>query len=574
MEKIVIVGGVAAGPKSACHFKRLKPHAQVTLIDQDSLISYGGCGIPYLIGGEVSDEKALRSTSFHMVRDEYFFESAKGLEIKTNTRVLSINRKDKTLQLENMMSGTQEMLEYDKLVLATGSRPNVLPIPGTDLKGVFTIANLQSAIDLQKWLSGDGVEKAVVIGGGAIGIETAEGIEDMWGIETTIVEYLPQLLPNAVDWPFAAMLEQHLVENNITVFTNEGVTAINGNAEGLVTEVKTANRTLPADLVIMATGVRPRDELARDAGLLVSPKGGIVVNNRLQTSDPDIYAAGDCIEMLHLISGKKTFAPFGSLANRQGRVVGDNLAGIPSTFEGVTGSFIMKAFETCIGSTGLTLESAKAEGFDAEMVLTIQSDKAHFMPSQQPMPLLMVFDKNSRQVLGLQGFGPMGEGLMARINAAAGLIAKHAVIEEFSNLELAYAPPFSTAVDALNATANVADNMARGRFRATTIEEFINWLKGSAVENKNWIALDTRAENDAQPFCEKFGDQWMCLPYPEIRARYKELPTDKTLIIVCGAGTRSYEVQVFLDSVGYGQNLVLPGGLMVLRRLGLDFLPG
>jgi NADPH-dependent 2,4-dienoyl-CoA reductase/sulfur reductase-like enzyme len=572
MEKIVVIGGVAAGPKAACHVKRLIPDAQVVMIDQDDLISYGGCGIPYLIGGEVSDEKALRSTSYQMVRNESFFEEAKGLEVMTGTRVTEIDRDKKVVHIEDVQTGKNGLVDYDKLVLATGSRPNRLPIPGNDLFGVFAIGSLHSAVNVQKWLAKEYIDKAVIIGGGAIGVEMAEAIEDMWGLDTSIVEFFPQLLPRTIEWSISRMLQHHLNENNIDVFTSERVVELLGNEGGRVNGVVTDKRSLPADVVIMATGVKPRDELAKEAGLLVSPNGGIIVNNRMQTSDPDIFAAGDCVEMLHLVSGKKTYAPFGSLANRQGRVVGDNLAGIPSTFEGVTGSFIMKAYDVCVGATGLSLEAARAEGFDAEMVITNQADRAHFLPTQSMISLAMIFDKTTRRVLGLQGFGAMGDSVAVRINAAVGMIAKGAVIEDFSNLEMTYAPPFSTAVDALNATANVADNLARGKFRTVDLEKFIDWLTDPST-HPDWIALDTRAAKDARPFCIRFGDRWQSIPYPEIRKRYQELPPGKQAIIICGAGTRSYEVQVVLDETKYNNSLVLGGGLILLRRLGLDMLP-
>ena len=572
MEKIVIIGGVAAGPKTACRYKRLKPDSQVTLIDQTTLISYGGCGIPYLIGGEVSDEQALRSTSFNVVRDEDFFIDAKGLEMKTGTRALSIDIKEKTVLVENIDSKKQETVPYDKLVLATGSKPNILAIPGTDLKGIFTVGSLRSAIQLQEWLKTEDVEKAVVIGCGAIGIEMAEGLEDMWGLETTVIEFMPQLLPSLADPTYSQMLAQHLRENNINVFTSETVTGLEGDAEGRITKVITNKREFEAQLVVMATGVKPRDELARDAGLLVSPRGGVLVNNRLQTSDPNIYAAGDCIEMTSLVSGAKTFAPLGSLANREGRVVGDNLAGIPSTFDGSVGSFIMKAYDRCIATTGLTLEAARAQGFKAEKAVSIQSDRAHFLPTAAEMSITMIFDKNSRRVLGVQGFGVMGDGVMARINAAAALLTKKALIEDFSNLELAYAPPFSTAMDILNVAANIADNIAQRRLRFLDMLEFVQWMENPDM-HPDWMVLDVRSESDSRPFTEKFGDRWITIPYPQMRKRYQEAPKDKKLIIVCGAGPRSYEVQNFLDTTDYVNTLVLAGGLMVLRQLGLDWIP-
>jgi len=233
----------------------------------------------------------------------------------------------------------------------------------------------------------------------------------------------------------------------------------------------------------------------------------------------------------------------------------------------------MKAFECCIGGTGLSYSSAKALNFDAEVAITAQSDRDHFFPTQAVIMLQMVFDKTSRKVLGIQGFGPMNDSILARINAGAGLIAKGATIEDFSNLELAYAPPFSTAVDALNATANVADNIAAGRLRTVSIEDFMNWMDNPQAK-PDWAALDIRHPKEAAEFVNSFGnDLWKAIPYVNVRSRYQELPDDKTLIIICDAGTRSSEVQIFLDSVGLTNNLVLGGGFNAIRRIGPDWWP-
>jgi NADPH-dependent 2,4-dienoyl-CoA reductase/sulfur reductase-like enzyme/rhodanese-related sulfurtransferase len=572
-EKIIVIGGVAAGPKTACRVKRLLPDADVVVIDQDSLISYGGCGIPYFVSGDVSDEKELRSTSFHVVRDEIFFSNAKGVTMLTRTRALAIDRKAKTVKVEQLDTGEKNELPYDKLVLATGSIPNRLPIPGADLEGVYVVNDMHRAIAIKNDLARGKVAKAVVIGGGAIGLEMAESLADLWGIETTVLEYMDQLLPRIVDPAFAAMLEKHLRDNNVAVYTDESAVSLESNSDGRVCRVITPKRTIDAELVIMSVGVRPRSDLAREAGLLVSPGGGIVVNNRMQTSDPDVYAAGDCVEILNQVSGLKNNAPMGSLANRQGRIAADNIAGIPTQFDGWVGSFIMKAFECCIGGTGLSCTSAKALGYDAEVAITAQSDRAHFFPTQAVIMLQLVFDRTSRKILGLQGFGPMNDSVLARINAAAGLIAKGAYIEDFSNLELAYAPPFSTAVDALNATANVADNLAAGRLRTLSIEAFLEWMEEPQAK-PGWAALDIRHPKEAAEFVEKFGpDLWKAIPYVNVRSRFNELPEDKMLIIICDAGTRSSEVQLFLDSVGRAKNLVLGGGFNAIRRIGVSWWP-
>lgn len=572
-EKILIIGGVAAGPKTACRVKRLMPDAEVTIIDQDSIISYGGCGIPYFVSGDVSDEKELRSTSFHVVRDEAFFTDAKGVSMLTRTRALAIDREARTVWVEHLDTGAKKDIPYDKLVLATGSSPNVLPIPGVDLEGVYNVNDMHRAMAIKNDLAKGRVGRAVVIGGGAIGLEMAESLADLWGIETTVLEYMDQLLPRIVDPAFGAMLEKHLRDNNITVYTGESATGLEGDENGRVCRVITPQRTIETDLVIMSVGVRPRTELARDAGLEVTDRGGIVVNSAMQTSDPDIYAAGDCVEIINQVSGRKNNAPMGSLANRQGRVAADNIAGIPSRFDGWVGSFIMKAFERCIGGTGLSYTSAKELGFDADTAITAQSDRAHFFPTQAVIMLQMVFDKTSRKVLGLQGFGPMNDSVLARINVAAGLIAKGALIEDFSNLEMAYAPPFATAVDALNATANVADNIAAGRLRTLSIEDFMTWMDDPGAR-PDWAALDIRHPKEAAEFVDKFGaGLWKAIPYVNVRARYEELPNDKMLIIICDAGTRSSEIQIFLDSVGLKNNLVLGGGFNAIRRIGADWWP-
>ncbi len=569
-QRIVVIGAVAAGPKSACRVKRLMPDAEVTLIDQDDLISYGGCGIPYFVSGDVSDEKELRSTSFHMVRDKYFFEQAKGLNVRILTRALSIDRKEKIVHVEDVKTGEKDQIPYDKLVIATGSRPNVIPVPGHDLKGIFTISSLHKAIQIKELLAKGKVSKAVVIGGGAIGIEMAEALTDLWGIETKIVEFMPQVLPRIVDRPIASMVEQHLRENGVEVFTSEGAQKFEGDDNGWVKKVITNKRELEADLVIMAAGVRPRGELAKDAGLEVSPYGAIVVNQRMQTSDPNIYAAGDCVETFNLVTGKKAYAPLGSVANRQGRVVADNLAGIPSRFDGVVGSFIMKVFDICVGSTGISMEVARDEGFDPVYAMAVQADRAHFFPTQALMFNNLVVNKKDGRVLGLQGFAKMGDGLLARINAAAGMIAKRAVVSDFSTLELAYAPPFSNAVDILNAAANIADNLINDRLKVITVEEFVDWMDGK-VEHPDWMALDLRHPKEAEPWVKAFPDKWHALVYDKVRANYESLPKDKTFIIICNAGTRSYEIQLFLRTVGIDNTYVLPGGLNVIRRLGVSW---
>ncbi|MBW1754007.1 MAG: FAD-dependent oxidoreductase, partial [Deltaproteobacteria bacterium] len=319
-KKIVIIGAVALGPKAACRFKRLDPDAKVTMIDQDSLISYGGCGIPYFISGDVSDPGQLQTTSFHMLRDKTFFNNAKGIDVLTRTKALAVDREKKQVLIENLDTQEKDALFYDKLVLATGSRPRRLDIPGIQLDGVFSVNSMHSAIAIKERIATGKVGKALIIGGGFIGLEMAEALTDMWGIETTVLEITDQILPGIISKNMAKMAQNHMEENGVSFFLKERVKRLEG--ENKVTRVVTNKRTIETDLVIVSVGIEPNSELADKAGLKISENGAIVVNKKMQTSDPDIYAGGDVVEVNNLITGKPGYYPLGSMANRQGRIIG------------------------------------------------------------------------------------------------------------------------------------------------------------------------------------------------------------------------------------------------------------
>jgi len=569
-KKIVVIGGVAAGPKAAARVKRLLPDVEVTLVDQDTLISYGGCGIPYYVSGDIADENALRSTSYHMLRDADFFARAKGVTVFTGTRALAIDRKAKSVRVVDLATKAERDLAYDALVLATGSEPVPLPIPGMALDGVFSISDLHQAIAIKGRIAKGLVSRAVIIGGGAIGIEMAEAFTDLWGIETSIVEFREQLLPGILSASLTTMLQKHLVDNKVAVYCGEGAKEIVGEG-GKAVAVRTARRDLPADLVICAAGVRPRSALAKDCGLEVGARGGIVVNERMQTSDANIFAAGDCAEIRHLVTGKRFVAPFGSLANKEGRVVADNIAGIPATFPGSAGAFIMKAFASCVGGVGLSLETARAEGFDADCSYTAPSDRAHFYPEQKVFCLELVFDRRSRRVLGVQGFGAANDALFARLNAATLAVSQGATIEEVENLELPYAPPFATAIDALNAAAHTAENICDGHMVQITPGEFLAWM-ADMNSHPNWLVADLRHQQEAAAAFARFGaERWLAIPYDQVRARLAEFPKDKTLILLCNSGTRTYESQLVLRANGFSKTLVVGGGSNFLKRMGADW---
>jgi len=564
-QKILIVGGVALGPKAASRAKRLDPTAEITLIDQDSIISYGGCGIPYYVCGDVAEPEGLRSTSFHSLRDADYFAREKGFAVRAGTRALKIDRQKKELLAKDLNSGQDVVLPYDKLVLATGSTPFVPPIPGVEAEGIFTVSDIHKAVAIKNRLSQGLVGRAVVLGGGAIGLEMAEAMADLWGVKTTVVEMMDQILPRLLDKNIALMAQRHLEEKGVTVYTSERAESFIIE-NGKVTGVKTDKRTIEAELVILSVGVRPNSQLAREAGLAIGAFGGIVVNKRMQTSDPSIYAGGDCVEMVDLVSGGSTYAPMGSLANRQGRVIGSNLAGKSETFDGVVGSFIIKLFDNCVAKAGLSLESAKALGFDALAAFVVQADKAHFYPDSGMLYMQMVVEKGTQRVLGVQGIGPNSSSLLARISAVAAILRYKPTVQDIANLEFPYAPPFAAAMDIINVLANTAQNILEGRNRVINQDEFIERFNSRGANNT--LFVDVRAAAQGEPLMEKYGPHWLNIPNNQLRERIDELPADREIVLVCNAGSRSYDAMCMLQNSN--KNTVnLQGGIGGLKRAGI-----
>ncbi len=568
-KRVLIIGAVALGPKVACRLKRLRPDFHVTMLDQGEYISYGGCGIPYYISGDLSDIKELMTTSFHMLRTPEFFEDAKDVRVRTRTRALVIDRQRRLVRVISLDSGREEELPYDYLVLATGSRPRTLTVPGADLPGVMIVAGLPAAMAVRERVTAGEVGKAVIIGAGAIGCELAEALSDLWGVETSLVELAPQILPGFLDPGLARMVQKHLQDKEISLHLNEQVQEIRPAPAGgaHVLEVVTGTKALPADLVIIAVGASPNSQLAREAGLLVSPHGGLVVNRRLQTSDPHIYAGGDCIDNHHLITGQPVYFPSGSLANRQGRVIGTNLAGGAATFNGIVGSFALKVFDLAIAGAGLSLTQAQRAGFEAMAALVVQADRAHFYPTQDLIYLQLVTEKKTRRLLGAQGLSHNGDALVGRINSIAALLPGKATLEDLSNLEVAYAPPFASALDIVNALANTAENILDGFNKTIEVAEFEKcFLTDQAADA---ICLDIRGVANAAPYVDLFGERWVNIPQETLSRRLAEVPQDKRLLVVCNAGGRSYEALRQLESAGLLNAVNLQGGIAALKKSGL-----
>lgn len=566
-QHIVIIGGVALGPKAACRFKRLEPGSTVIMIDQSSFISYGGCGIPYYVSGDVSEARELSTTSFHMVRNAEFFKEVKGVEVRTLTKATKIDRENKCVHVEDVTTGESSTIEYDKLVIATGASPRKLNLPGEELKGVNYVCDPQDATRIREGISKGEVSNAVIIGAGFIGLEMAEAFADMWGIETTVVEITDQIMPRLVSPALATMGQKHMEENGVNFHFGEAVKAIEGE-DGRVTRVVTDKRTLEADAVIIAAGVVPMSQLAEEAGLDCHARGGIVVDEFMRTSDPDIYSGGDCSIVKHLITDQQFFLPLGSMANRQGRVIGTNLAGGNATFDGVVGSFVVKLFETSMAGSGLSFETAIASGFDAVSVLLIQLDRAHFYPTKELMTLELVVEKETRRVLGVQGFGSAGDAMVGRINTVAALLKGKPTIDDISNVEMAYSPPFAAAMDILNTLGNLADNVLTGINRGVGPDGFKElWDQRDSDE---CYFLDCREAGDADAFVERHPGQWHNIPQGKVYQCIDEVPKDKRVVLVCNTGARSYEAQIMLTEKGYTNVVNVHGGMAAIKKYGVD----
>ena len=565
---VIVVGAVALGPKVACRLKRLDPTAGVTIIDRDDLISYGGCGIPYYVGGDVPELEQLYSTSSHAIRDEDFFNSCKGVKIISKTEVTAINRKDKTVSVRYLTSGDTEELPYDKLVLATGATPVVPPIPGVDLPGVTVVADLHHAKRIKEMLAAGRIGSVVVVGGGAIGVEMAEAFTDLWGVETTLVEMMDQLLLPAFGRDMSVLIENHMREKGVQLLLSEGVTEILGDRENGVTGVKTTRSQIACDLVVLAIGVRANTHLAQTSGLATGGFGGILVDQCLRTSDPDIFAGGDCVELTHLISGRRVPMPLGSLANRQGRIIGTNIHGGCALFKGTVGTFCLKVFERGIARAGLTVRQAKEAGFDPVHSIVAQADRAHFYPTHELMYMKLIADRSSRRILGIEAFGANGDAVKARVDAVASLLAGGADIDDISNLEVSYAPPLASAMDIVNNAANVLDNIVRGYNDPIDVDEFATLFAEGKVK-----VLDVRSKREAEPFQQKFAEKWLNIPQNELSARLNELSGDDTFCLLCDTGPRSYEAQLLLRANGITRTRNIQGGYGMLKNSNKDFIP-
>jgi NADPH-dependent 2,4-dienoyl-CoA reductase/sulfur reductase-like enzyme/rhodanese-related sulfurtransferase len=552
-KKVVIIGGVACGPKAASRIKRLDPDIDVTLIEKAELLSYAGCGLPFYIAGEVHSHNELMATPAGVVRDTHFFKAVKDVAVKNHTLVQSVDRGKKIVHAIRVDTGEGLEFPYDDLVLAVGAKYQVPPIQGTELTGVHF---LQTIEDAQRIRNESGLLKgknAVIIGAGLIGIEVAEAFKKQ-GVNITMIERLDWAMGELLDPEIAWHLHNELKEKGVNLRLGESVLKINGDDRGNVKSVVTNQGEFPADIVLIAVGVRPNTRLAEQMGLEIGKTRAIKVDRCMRTSDPHVYAGGDCVENISIVNGKPVYVPMGSTANKHGRVIADNICGIASEFNGVSGTAICRIFNCNAARTGLTEKQAKEQGYDYITVLNPAPDKAHFLKDAKLIIIKFIVDKKTRKLLGAQMVGP-GD-VAKRMEVAVVNMTSGARVTDIGSYDLAYAPPFSPAMDNIITTANIAENKLNGIACAYTPYE----VKAKINNNDDFIFLDVRSPGEFEEICI-VDPRVKLIPLGKLRERLDELPKDKEIITFCKISLRGYEAQRILAGKGYLKVKFLDGGI-------------
>ncbi|MCL5808568.1 MAG: FAD-dependent oxidoreductase [Deltaproteobacteria bacterium] len=546
--RIVAVGANAAGLRAAARAKRLLPDAAVTVIDRGKFISYGACGMPYLVSGDIETADKLRETAYGVIRDPDFFRKAKGLEVVVQTEVERIDRDARKVVCKSLLTGETKEYLYDKLILATGAIPIVPPGIAGNGPRVSTFRILEDAMALRKSLQSGQIGKVGLVGAGPIGCELAEAFTAMWGAKAVLFDAAPTLLPAMLDPEMARAVEAYMKGEGVEIHTNCPLQGVVESNAGVT--LKTPKGDFAVDHVIIAIGVKPDSTLAAGCGLKIGKTGGIVVDERMTTSDPNIFAAGDCVELRHLVSEKPVVLPLGSLANRAGRVIGSNLGGGDERFGPVAGSGALKVFDMNISSTGLTTKAAEDAGFDVGAAWGSFTDRADYYPGSENLHLKLLYDRKTTRLLGLQGYSK-GE-VVKRVDVFASLLRQGGTLEDLLDAEFAYAPPFAPAVDPLYSIACTARNELR---------EGIQSLPPDADLDDRCI-VDVRRTGEVfdRPLPEK---DTLNVPFEEFRVNCGQVPKDKAVVCICSKGVRSSEAARVLKERGCADVKYVGGGSLM-----------
>ena len=529
--KLLIVGGVAGGASAAARARRLSEDAHIVVFERGPDVSFANCGLPYYVGGEIAERKKLLVTTPEMLRSRF------KLDVRTQSSVESIDRTAKTVRVRDLASGREYEETYDKLILAPGAAPLRPPIPGIDLPGIFTLRNLQD-VDRIKERVDQGVKQAVMVGAGFIGLELVENFVKR-GIATTVVELQDQVLP-PFDKEMTTPIVETLLAKGVTVLLGQSADGFDEAPDGLVVRLKSGQR-LSAQLVILGVGVRPENKLAVEAGLEVGPRGGIRVNEYLQTSDPDIYAVGDAIEVKDVVSGEPTQVPLAGPANRQGRIAADNVFGRSATYRGTQGTAILGFFDRTAAMTGASEKVLRRANRPFRKVYVHPTHHAGYYPGAEAMALKLLFDPTTGRVLGAQAAG--GAGVDKRIDVLAVAIQAGMTVFDLEEMELAYAPQYGSAKDPINMAGFVAGGLMRGEHPQVDVETVL----ASPTSGRPFV-LDVRTP---QEFASGHIPGAVNIPVDDLRSRLGELPRDREIATYCQVGQRGYLATRILQQNGF-----------------------
>lgn len=532
--KVLIIGGVAAGTKAAAKLKREDYSMEVTIITKGSDISYAGCGLPYYVGDVIHKKEQL------IVNTPESFEKLTGVRVITNTEAVKVRREEKLVEAVHTETGETVTYPYDKLVIATGASPIRPSMEGIDLEGIYFMRTPQDAISLRERLEKKDVKRAVVVGGGFIGLEVAENLASQ-GIRVSVIDLADHVLPG-FDPEMAEYVENYLADQGIMTFTGTKLEGFVG--EGKLEKVKTSRKAMKADIAVLSIGIRANTDFLEGSGIALMPNRTIKVNAYMQTNDEDIYAAGDCAMVTNRITGQEAWSPMGSSANMEGRLLAENITGKKKAYPGVLGTAVCKLPGLNAGRTGLTVSQAEAAGYDPVSVLTVVDDKAHYYPEAGTFIVKMIADRTSDRFLGLQVLGKGAVDKMTDIAVTA--LTMKATLQDLENMDLAYAPPFSTAIHPFVHTVNVLRNKLSGSFETFTPQEYKNG------EAEAYRMIDAALQPSLP------GVEYLDLE--KVTEPVEGLDKEEKLLLVCAKGKRAYMLQNRLKQFGYTQTKVLEGG--------------
>lgn len=530
--KVVIVGGVAGGATAAARIRRLDENAEITVFEKSGYISYANCGLPYYIGGEISDREELT------LQTPESFNARFRVDVKVRHEVVAINPDRKTVTVRNLSGGEVFEEKYDKLVLSMGAKPIRPNLPGIDDERIFTVRNVEDTFRIKDYIDATKPERAVVIGGGFIGIEMAENLRRL-GTEVTLVEAAPQLMA-PFDGDMAAFIHAEVRAAGVNLVLGGMVDGFESNGKSLDVRLKDGD-IISCDMAVLAIGVAPDTALAKDAGLELGIKGSIVVNERMETSVSDVYAVGDAVQIKNFVTGKPALISLAGPANKQARIAADNICGKDSRYNGAQGSSVIKVFRLTAAATGINERTAKSEGIDADKVILSPMNHAGYYPGGKIMTMKVVFEKGTYRLLGAQIVG--FDGVDKRIDVLATAIRAGMKVTDLTELDLAYAPPYSSAKDPVNMAGFMAENIRDGLVGQWYYDDEPTLPRDGSV-----TLLDVRT---AEEFATGNINGFVNIPVDELRERAGELDKDKPVYVICQSGLRSYIAARILAGRGF-----------------------